>query len=585
MKRFEELMDSPFNMDRFNSLVHDLINGKLVCFFGAGLSLGKKSKRWGYPFEWTNNKILDILVALEVQYKRSRYQRGLDELNLYLLRLADIDELCKNGDYLEAGDMLNSLVQQVHQTLINLGQSQLFEFNTFNEACVQAFREDNFDDIEMEFESPYLIPSAFYLPYLGGFLITTNVDETFTGIIRRLGISWHKYIIGPYEEQHTWEKSSVFYLHGNINAPDSLVMAKREYETAYPERIDAYRDMPGARSLLIDCAQNYSMLFLGASLQSDRTVDVINRAYKVLEAKRQNHYISISPANEYGVLERPPNIGACESIQYSVGQFFEIPILLLQLIRQTKDWQYCSWKETGTGGNENNLFLETKSKISEALSKNDPFIQIDLSDEDISLPDLLSYLYNQHSVTNHSIGQLGWSICSITHNDFTLVGAETFPLHNYPLGDTIYILADSGRASDGHPYLDSPDANRINDDIKKWRIETFPNYRNENGEILESTFSPRVRTIILELKPSYYQLEEAVNRAKTLKAALSTIVYRLSNYEATLEKSDMPKLEVLQLYYMARDEIRQILQQNENDSTIPVNDWEKAKMLAKRNEA
>lgn len=71
MKKIEELMGLTYNLERFRCLKSELEQGRLVVFFGAGLSLSEKSTRWGYPFEWVYEKLQDafckIKDAIEMQ--------------------------------------------------------------------------------------------------------------------------------------------------------------------------------------------------------------------------------------------------------------------------------------------------------------------------------------------------------------------------------------------------------------------------------------------------------------------------------------------------------------------------------------
>ena len=71
-----------------------------------------------------------------------------------------------------------------------------------------------------------------------------------------------------------WLKESdthrIFYIHGYISDPNSLVMTQRSYRETYTEGYVA-------SILQIDAAAHYTLLFLGSSLENDKTVDVINQ--------------------------------------------------------------------------------------------------------------------------------------------------------------------------------------------------------------------------------------------------------------------------------------------------------------------
>ncbi len=359
-----------------------------------------------------------------------------------------------------------------------------------------------------------------------------------------------------------WQEDSysIFYLHGHISQPNTLVMAKSDYDRMYPESIPAYDIGYGARKLLGAAVRGYTILFVGSSLQQDRTVDVIN--FEARHGDRnQLHLIPLVEEDNNGEIIKLPQIEEQEPIRFSSNCFDEISTILLQLIRETaQNWTYCSWQETGNNGNENRVPENVKIDICNSLTSTKPFDQVDIA-EKIEINDLINYLYSHYSMACHDDG-LGWSICCISENHFSLDGI--FPLHNYPLGDTIYVLAGGKVDEYGNSPLYHDRANKIAKDIMSWRMHSFPDFSGSKGQTKTGCFMPRVRVIMMPFLPK--SRKETDQEVQKIIAQINSRLKALSTEKTQNDRSTDIE-ELIQLFIPLRRHY-QIPDPNINDEII-----------------
>lgn len=196
-----------------------------------------------------------------------------------------------------------------------------FPFSSFNDACAKAFQAEG-DPPTMR--TPYAIPAIYYLPYLSNLLITTNVDSSFELVCDKIkDLYWSRQAICPDDTSrlNNWDTPhrAILYLHGHINKPSTLVMTRHEYDAMYPRILSAYDTIHGAREILSSVVSEKSILFLGASLQDDRTVEIINYESGLDRTRRirQNEDLRFFPLTQLksnGELKQPPNINRCEPL-------------------------------------------------------------------------------------------------------------------------------------------------------------------------------------------------------------------------------------------------------------------------------
>ena len=180
---------------------------------------------------------------------------------------------------------------------------------------------------------------------------------------------------------------------------------------------------------------------------------------------------------------------------------------MLHLIRETTQKNdYCTWQKPNA--RDGIISEETATLIRESLERKDTIDNILIKNDD---PDnVVRYLFEHHSIAKHDSG-LGWSICRITDADFSLDGyqeekGEPFsPLHNYPIGDTIYVLIRGN-------HLRWEEEDPIAQEISNWHSDTgFPAMR-ENDPLGDKEILPRIRIIRFNLNA--VEVNDVLNKAE-----------------------------------------------------------------------
>jgi len=103
-------------------------------------------------------------------------------------------------------------------------------------------------------------------------LITTNYDHLLEQAFDN-GISKIQIINGKQPTQPEAKSTTVIKLHGDIRKPNDCVLSKQQYDDAYGEKLDLNQPVP---KLLSYYYKNSSLLFLGCSLNADRTLEVFD---------------------------------------------------------------------------------------------------------------------------------------------------------------------------------------------------------------------------------------------------------------------------------------------------------------------
>lgn len=569
MKKIEELINSHCNKERYDCLKTELTKHRLVVFFGSGLSLGgsiarswkslfsKIHKILGSKLEYFDEFITEREKDATNPDAKEQIEFGKKQAHLVEALLTRGETLCSKGDFLEAGNIFSEALEKIKENYCIWGIGHKLghlQWNGFNRIIVDLFADNDYEEVNKVYDSPYDIPSLFFLPYIGNMLITTNVELSFEKVVERSGISyWH--IILPSTEHPIsldWNQKSmrIFYIHGHLSYPESLVFTGKDYDKVYPELIPADGRMYGARQLLSKLVKEKSVLFLGASLDKDRTVDLINlETTKNIIFRQTNnlHYFPVVGGNNAGMIKRKINLYSPETIIYSNGVYEEVAFLLLQLIRDTTDtWENCKWKRPNFDDECTDISKELKDKLDNFLSKDnsEDYAEMKLAETNIS--GLINYLYNNHSIFEHKNGT-GWSICCITNNSFLIEGNNSpnlfSPLHNYPLGDTIYILYSEKENVYGESSLYKSRACEIVNEIKDWRNNVFPFYKKngkKKGGQKYFDSAPRIRIIVFPLpSPPNERIEKHMHNMHMFMQSLDAVDIFLNYITDQLNNDDV----------------------------------------------
>lgn len=555
MAKIEEILQKGQgnNLTRFNILKNAEMEGKLAVFWGAGLSLGgDDARQWGKPF----TKMLKNLEDLNVdEYCKEAIT---DYLN-------DARKEIHAGNYPKAGCSLNTAFRMLQKSYNEVGDiNKCYPGQSFNDFLVNSFEFTRTEAEKTNWDDPYTIPALFYIPFIGKRGITTNIDVSYDIVCETIGIDHTAYPV-------RWNDSlkrllqidnKDYAIHGSINNRESLVFTEDQYNAVY---VNGTTDC-GAKALLDDTVRNYTVLFLGASLQLDSTVEVINDTYKAhpeiqssffLVPVRESHY---DEKRKRDVLDQITKLDTDYPFLISRKAYYEIPLLLLHLIRvSSSDWADCRWGHLDKYSSGNTHLDETLQKeLIDFLNTGDRYAVMHIDSED-PLP-VLEYLSAHHSIEHHDSGN-GWSICNITKHSFNLYGNTEPPtvLHNCPLGDTIYIIAPQTPRVE--LYIE--DAEKIEMNLHKWR-EALP---------VGANIDPRVRTIIFRLPFMRQDIETNRNYVDLLQE-----IYKpeaCDTVEAAIELLQNPRQRLLLLSLvrivrisqgrnLKRQDIERLLDQNED---------------------
>lgn len=231
-------MSSAFNMimnyDSANKIVYNSLckeiktgNGVLP-FVGAGLS----------AFAYDTWEQLLIKLSLDLPNKDKTI----------------INKSINTGDYYTASDLLCGKYGEI-----------LF----YNELR-NIFSEDKIDDNELKKSAAYLVPQLCH-----GHCITTNFDRVLehacrlNNIVPDRAIPTNTNQLNNYLRNGKKKSALIFKIHGDIlSDKDDIIVTGKSYDEHYGS------DTP-LRKQLIRWIDSRKLLFLGASLKQDRTVDII----------------------------------------------------------------------------------------------------------------------------------------------------------------------------------------------------------------------------------------------------------------------------------------------------------------------
>lgn len=292
---FDDLVNyHPDNINVYNEIKNQLCS--IVPFIGAGLS-ARFYPLWGASLKKIAEKITN----------------KVDQV--YCMQLID------KGRYFKVAEFLCK-----KRGASNLNRDFVYLFSPKEiEGRIHEIRR----------EAVYLLPVLF-----PGMAITTNLDC----LIEKVYEDWNKAFTGillPGERQAIARRALnnanahfLFHFHGAINGDDadeeSVVFTKSQYKTHYRRCSPLVRELKQWFS-------HRSMLFLGCSLNHDKTVDVLRR----VTGSGTFHYTIINATKD----ERDSKIRFLEKLHvraflYPEGDYEAVRIILEKLIEDTKPKEY-----------------------------------------------------------------------------------------------------------------------------------------------------------------------------------------------------------------------------------------------------
>jgi hypothetical protein len=124
-----------------------------------------------------------------------------------------------------------------------------------------------------------------------GCIVSTNFDDGLEEAFKLAGLTFDGYMHGT--QQHNFFSRLVrgqrclLKLHGDADDPQTYILTRSQYLDAYGEPLNFQRSLPKAlRQIFI----SNSLLFLGCSLEQDRTLDLFRRVKQQSEFEIPDHY-------------------------------------------------------------------------------------------------------------------------------------------------------------------------------------------------------------------------------------------------------------------------------------------------------
>jgi hypothetical protein len=135
-------------------------------------------------------------------------------------------------------------------------------------------------------------------------------------------------------EEPDADRVSIIKLHGDIKTPGNCILSKNQYDEAYGnDEIDVIRQIP---KMLEYYYKNSSLLFLGCSLNNDRTVQVFHTIKQEMEQKHgdivipQHFAVEQAPETEQELVSRNEYLLrlGITGIWFEKGQFYYVEDML-----------------------------------------------------------------------------------------------------------------------------------------------------------------------------------------------------------------------------------------------------------------
>lgn len=255
--RVLNIEEFPRNRGTFFELAETIRSGLVIPFIGAGFSIGAGCPSW--------QDFLQNLVA----------ERNLDE--------ATVQALFDTNDY----EKLMSYILEV---------SRPGEF--------EQYFEQDFIHEDVALSPCSVLPKLF-----NNCVITTNFDRVIEECYQLDGVPFEHTAVGL-NDAFTFLKAipkgrrCLLKLHGNMNNANYRVLSFEEYEQAYGDnrRISFSNPLP---ELLQRVYLSYSLLFLGCSLQIDRTIETFIKIVREQgAAKVPEHFALIEAPTDPDQLEQ-----------------------------------------------------------------------------------------------------------------------------------------------------------------------------------------------------------------------------------------------------------------------------------------
>lgn len=261
----------------FSDLVEAVKRKRVTPFVGAGLSKPCQFPLWGEAI----SKLITKLEGVSISQQRANLPAST--------YLNGVKDLLSEHKYLEAAQLL----YENDQT-----QVENFIRNTFSlPTDGQTLRERIKGPID-------ILPDI-----TDGCIVTTNFDRLVEETYRKRNRPIEGYMHGI-QDQNRFVTSlikgerCILKLHGNVSDQNTYIFSQQQYLDAYGEDIDFTK--PLAKTLRQIFISN-SLLFIGCSLEQDRTLDLFSEVVNSQEFEIPDHFAILNKPTSHMVKQEKEN--------------------------------------------------------------------------------------------------------------------------------------------------------------------------------------------------------------------------------------------------------------------------------------
>jgi len=238
------------------------------------------------------------------------------------------------SDYVISQAVKGGLAAEVIKARLANGEHEIVMDEVIKAQTLQMFTRDftsAFDNSKVE---PSRSPGAELIGLFDGAVVTTNFDRVLEDCYKDKGHAFREKVVAN-DDADRFIKAALhgekylLKLHGNIDDPRHRVLTRNEYDRGYAEG----KSIPKALTRIFT---NFSVLFLGCSLLSDRYLTVLKTVFDSEQSLMPNHFaIVCAPDDEEVRAERDRELAAhgIQPIWFADGDW-GAPGEILQLLKK-----------------------------------------------------------------------------------------------------------------------------------------------------------------------------------------------------------------------------------------------------------
>lgn len=253
----------PEGKNTLSELAQSIQRKRIAPFIGAGLCAPLQFPSWG-----------DALKEIQAKF---------DDLPL-----PEVEDLIEKKDYLKAAELLYN---QDKRTFMN-------------------YVSDRFVLKPGYTKKDVLIGALQYLPEIAhGCVITTNFDKTLEKVFDSANKSFQGFMYGI-QPRSTFVKDLIkgerclLKLHGNVGEEDSYIFTLEQYNEAYGNPLAFEKPLPKTlRQVYI----SHSLLFIGCSLEKDKTLELFQKIKEDGDFEIPQHYAILPKPSENALRREKEN--------------------------------------------------------------------------------------------------------------------------------------------------------------------------------------------------------------------------------------------------------------------------------------